>query len=134
MRTEQALLTTLLEAERELQAAIRSGDTGALDLLLDDRVVYTGPDGRCLTKEEDLEAHRSRYLAVEVFDQRDLQVTVVGSTGITHVLALLQGTAGGEPFTAYLRYTRTWVHADGTWRVLAAHASAVPNREPAADR
>lgn len=127
MRAEQvALVAALHEAERRLQAAVRSGDVETLDLLLDDRVVYTGPDGRSLTKQEDLEAHRSRALVVDVLDQQDLQVTVVGSTGVTRVLAVLQGTAGGVPFTARLRYTRTWVHADGTWRVLAAHASSVP--------
>ena len=120
-------VASLHEAERQLQAAIRSGDVETLDLLLDDRVVYTGPDGHSLSKEEDLDAHRSRTLSVDVFDQQDLQVTVVGSTGVTHVLAALQGTAGGRPFAARLRYTRTWVHADDTWRVLAAHASSVPD-------
>lgn len=121
-----ALEAALHNAEQRLQAAVRAGDVRALDLLLDDRVVYTGPDGSTVTKEEDLGAHRSRALAVEVFEQQDLHVTVVGSTGITRVLAGLEGTAGGQPFKARLRYTRTWIHTDSTWRVLAAHASAVP--------
>ncbi|WP_370092045.1 nuclear transport factor 2 family protein [Streptacidiphilus sp. MAP12-20] len=121
------VVAALHEAEQRLQGAVRAGDVEALDLLLDDRVVYTGPDGRSLTKEEDLEAHRSRILAVEVFDQQDLHVTVVGATGITRVLAAIRGTAAGQPFAARLRYTRTWVHADGAWRVLAAHASSVPD-------
>ncbi|WP_225851241.1 nuclear transport factor 2 family protein [Streptomyces sp. HPF1205] len=124
---EVAFEAALHEAEQRLQAAVRSGDVEALRLLLDDRVVYTGPDGSTSTKEEDLEAHRSRTLVVDVFDQQDLHVTVVGSTGITRVLAAVEGTAGGQPFAARLRYTRTWVHADGTWRVLAAHAGAVPD-------
>ncbi|MEU6848485.1 nuclear transport factor 2 family protein [Actinacidiphila alni] len=94
---------------------------------MDDRAVYTGPDGSTMTKEEDLAAHRSRTLAVEIFEQQELHVTVVDSTGVTRVLAGLEGTAGGHPFTARLRYTRTWIHADGSWRVLAAHASAVPD-------
>ncbi|WP_235032689.1 nuclear transport factor 2 family protein [Actinacidiphila yanglinensis] len=122
-----ALEAALHDAEQRLQAAVRAGDAQELDRLLDDRVIYTGPDGSTMTKEEDLGAHRSRALAVEVFDQQDLHVTVVDSTGITRVLARLEGTAGGHPFKARLRYTRTWIHADGSWRVLAAHASAVPD-------
>ncbi|MFJ4406638.1 nuclear transport factor 2 family protein [Streptomyces sp. NPDC088910] len=122
-----ALEAALHDAEQRLQAAVQSGDVQALDVLLDDRVVYTGPDGSTVTKEEDLGAHRSGALAVEVFEQQDLDVTVVDSTGITRVLAGLEGTAGGHPFKARLRYTRTWIHVDGTWRVLAAHASAVPD-------
>jgi len=124
-RDQAGLEAALRDAERRLQSAVRSGDADVLEQLLDDRVVYTGPDGRSLTKAEDLEGHRTRSLIVEAFDQEDLQVTVVGTTGITHVLATLQGVAAGRPFAARLRYTRTWVHAEGGWRVLAAHASAV---------
>ncbi|MFC1408860.1 nuclear transport factor 2 family protein [Streptacidiphilus sp. N1-12] len=128
MSTEHAALVAALEeAEQRLQSAVRAGDVEALDLLLDDRVVYTGPDGRSLTKEEDLATHRSGTLVVEVLDQQDLEVTVVGTTGVTRVLVAVQGTAGGQPFAARLRYTRTWVHADDSWRVLAAHAGAVPS-------
>jgi len=125
-RDQAALEAALRDGEQRLQAAVRSGDVDALDRLLDDRVVYTGPDGRTFTKEEDLEGYRSRGLIVEAFEQEDLQVTVVGTTGITRVLATLRGTAAGEAFTARLRYTRAWVHVEGAWRVLAAHASAVP--------
>ena len=127
MDVVEAMEAALHGAEQRLQDAVRSGDAEALGLLLDDRVVYTGPDGSTVTKEEDLEAHRSRILTVDVLDQQELHVTVVGATGITRVLAALEGTAAGQPFKARLRYTRTWIHADGTWRVLAAHASAVPD-------
>ncbi|SEN77843.1 nuclear transport factor 2 family protein [Actinacidiphila rubida] len=124
------LVAALHEAEQRLQTAVRSGDVEVLDVLMDDRAVYTGPDGRSFTKDEDLTAHRSRALAVDVLDQHDLQVTVVGATGVTRLLASLQGTAAGTPFAARLRYTRTWVHTDGIWRVLAAHASAAPDTLP----
>lgn len=128
MGTEQGdLVAALHEAESGLQAAVLGGDVEELDRLMDDRVVYTGPDGRTLTKGDDLAAHRSGTLNVEAFDQRDLAVTVAGTTGITHVLADIRGTAAGHPFAARLRYTRTWIHTDGTWRVLAAHAGVAPD-------
>ncbi|NUS10655.1 MAG: nuclear transport factor 2 family protein [Streptomyces sp.] len=131
MTSDQAgLEAALREAEQRLQAAVRSGDADALDRLLDDRVVYTGPDGLAVTKEEDLEAHRSGALSVETFDQEDLRVTVAGTTGVTRVLATLKGSAAGRPFAARLVYTRTWVHAEGTWRVLAAHAGAAVDAQP----
>ncbi|MFI0941309.1 nuclear transport factor 2 family protein [Streptomyces sp. NPDC021020] len=116
----------LREAERQLQAAVLAGDADALDLLLDDRARYTGPDGGVLTKADDLAAHRSRTLLVEAFDQEELGVCVAGTTGVTYVLATLRGTAAGEPFAARLRYTRTWVREGGRWRVLAAHAGVAP--------
>ncbi len=46
-----------------------------------------------------------------------------GATGVTWFLGTLEGTIGGEPFIARIRYTRTSVH-DGQagWKIVAAHA------------
>ena len=50
---------TLRAAERRLQAAQLSSDVTALGELLDDAVLFTGPDRNLYTKEDDLGAHRS---------------------------------------------------------------------------
>jgi ketosteroid isomerase-like protein len=114
----------LREAERELQSAMRAGDVGALDRLIDDRVIATGPDGRQLTKAQDLETHRSRTLVIRDLTEEELSVVVAGDTGVTVVLLALTGVHEGEEFAARLRYTRTWVrHVGDRWRVLAAHVS-----------
>jgi ketosteroid isomerase-like protein len=114
----------LRAAERELQSAMRAGDVGALDRLIDDRVIATGPDGRRFTKAQDLEAHRSGTLVIRDMTEAELSVVVAGDTGVTVVLLALKGAHEGEEFAARLRYTRTWVrHGDDRWRVLAAHVS-----------
>ena len=46
--------------------------------------------------------------------EEDLEVLVVGTTGVTFFTATVAGTFGGEPMSARLRYTRAWVHADET--------------------
>jgi ketosteroid isomerase-like protein len=111
-------------AELRLQAAMLASDVEALDALLDDECVYTGPDGVAIGKAADLEAHRSGVLDVQAFDVDALTFRVLGDTGLSFVEASLRGTAGGQPFSARMRYTRTWVRTDGAWRVVAAHASA----------
>ena len=45
------------------------------------------------------------------------------------MLATLRGAAAGQPFAARLQYTHAWVHAEGAWRVLAAHAGVSPRAE-----
>ncbi len=112
------------DAEQRLQQAMVAGDVDALDDLLDEDVVYTGPDGVPVGKQADLEAHRSGVLDVQTFDVISMRSRVVGDTGLTFIEASLRGTAAGEPFEARMRYTRTWV-LDGTWRVVAAHASSL---------
>ncbi|WP_412538454.1 nuclear transport factor 2 family protein [Longispora sp. K20-0274] len=118
----------LRAAERRLQAAQLAGDADALDQLLDDRLVFTlGVDGRTYRKQDDLELQRSGAQSLSRVDEEELRVLVVGGTGVTWFLGTLAGTFRGESFEARMRYTRTWVRDEaGGWRVVAAHASAVP--------
>jgi ketosteroid isomerase-like protein len=117
---------SLTEAERRLQAAQLSSDVTALDELIDDRLLFTGPDGSLLTKADDLDAHRSGAQTLHRLDEIDLRIRVFGSTGVTWLLADVAGTFGGQSVTARLRYTRTWVLDERNgWQVVAAHATAL---------
>jgi ketosteroid isomerase-like protein len=119
---------SLLAAERALQAAQLAGDVAALDRLLDDRLVAIGPDGARYSKEDDLTAHRTGSSDITHLVEEDLEVLLDGATGVTLFTVTVGGTFGGEPTSARLRYTRTWVHdeRDG-WRILAAHIGVAPS-------
>jgi Domain of unknown function (DUF4440) len=128
---EYTLTDELREAERRLQAAQLTGDIVSLDQLLDDRLIFTfGSDSKCYTKQDDLQQHRSRQQVLTKVIEEGLTVFVEGRTGVTWFLGALEGTLGGTPFAARLRYTRTWIHDDHGWRVVAAHASPARQRQP----
>ena len=114
----------LRDAERRLQRAQLASDVAALDRLIDDRLIFTGPDGRRYTKQDDLQVHLSGRQSMTRVDEEDLTVLVVGGTGVTWFLGTLEGTMDGEPFRARVRYTRTWIRDDNGWRLIAAHVSA----------
>ena len=116
----------LLDAERRLQAAQRAGDVDALDALLDDRLVATGPDGASFGKADDLEAHRTGVLRITKLVQEDLDVLLDGDVAITRVTVSAEAVQGGVPTAGRLKYTRTWVRRDDGWRVLGAHLSVLP--------
>ena len=139
----------LLAAERALQAAQRAGDVAALDRqrrlqdaghradvvaldrALHDRLVAIGPDGARYTKDQDLAAHRSGSSVITELREEHVEVLVAGSTGVTFFTGTLAGTFGGQPMSARMRYTRTWVHDDDAgWRILAAHIAAEPRTSP----
>ena len=114
----------LRTAERRLQAAQLASDVSALDELLDDRLVFTGPDGALYGKQDDLRVHRTGTQVIDALHEEELTVLVAGRTGITWFLGTLAGTFAGEQFEARLRYTRTWIYTDGHgWRLVAAHMS-----------
>lgn len=115
---------TLRAAERRLQRAQLASDVQALDQLIDDRLVFTGPDGKLYRKQDDLHVHRTGFQVMTKVAEEELEVLVDGSLGVTWFLGTLEGSFGGDPFAWRMRYTRTWLHDDvHGWRIVAAHAS-----------
>lgn len=114
----------LRAAERRLQAAQLTSDVDALTELIDDEARFTGPDGNLHSKWDDLRAHESGQQVISRVDEEDLHVLATTHVGVTWFLGTLEGTVGGQPLVARMRYTRTWIH-DGQsgWRIVAAHAT-----------
>lgn len=123
---EVELTSRLDDAETRLRTAVLRGDVEALGSLLDDHVIYTGPDGRQISKQQDLDSYSSGAVQITEYAEQHRAIRVIGRTGLTWVLTEVQGRAGDRPFGARLRYTRTWVYQTD-WRVVAAHASFVPS-------
>ncbi|SCL45656.1 protein of unknown function [Micromonospora citrea] len=124
--TDRVRAEELRRAERRLQAAQLASDVACLDALLDDRLVFTGPDGGRHSKEDDLRVHRSGRQVLTTVAEEELTVLVTGPTGVTWFLGRVVGSVDGSPFDVRMRYTRTWVRDDRHgWRVIAAHASVV---------
>jgi hypothetical protein len=114
----------LRDAEHALQRAQLAGDADSIDALLDDRLVFTGPDGVLYGKQDDLDLQRSGEQSMSRVEEESLAVLVAGTTGVTWFLGSLAGVFKGEPFEARVRYTRTWIQDDaGRWRLLTAHVS-----------
>ncbi|WP_084681791.1 nuclear transport factor 2 family protein [Actinomycetospora chiangmaiensis] len=114
----------LLAAERALHAAQLASDVPTLDRLIDDDVLYVGPDGSIATKHDDLEAIRSGRQVLTRLEERDLRARTIGSTGLTWSLLGIEGSVNGQPVAATVRYTRAWAHEKNAgWRVVAAHAT-----------
>lgn len=123
---EEVRVEELRRAERRLQAAQLASDVASLDLLLDERLIFTGPDGNCYTKQDDLHVHRTGTQVITSIREEELTVLVAGDTGVTWFLGVLQGTIADAPFDARMRYTRTWVYDDHHgWRIIAAHACII---------
>jgi len=103
--------TELLAAERHLQVAQLAADAEALDLLLHDRCVFTGPDGRLYSKQDDLDIQRSGRQQLTRVDPEEVTALVEGTTGVTWFLGTVAGVFLGKEFSQRVRYTRTWALA-----------------------
>jgi len=120
---------TIRQLEAALRAAQLQSDVAALDQLIDDALLFTGPEGTLATKADDLALHRDRVVQFTAHEPRDLQFVVV--TNEVVVVALhthLAGRYQNTEFAGDFRYTRVWARRDDAWRVVAGHVSAIPSQ------
>jgi len=123
MSVPPATETVIRAHEERLRQAVLAGDAAALDALIGDDLLFVDHAGRLLTKEMDLEAHRSRLLEVTRLDLSETEIRIMGPVAVVVTRAALAGRYGGAPFAGDFRYTRLWHLGDGSWRVAAAHCS-----------
>jgi ketosteroid isomerase-like protein len=115
------------DAEERLRAAMLANDVDALAALLHDQLVFQGPDGVSVGKEDDLAAHRARRLRLTALDLHEMEIDVDGSVARVTVRAVLSGTFDGHPCDGSYRYTRTWRKTGADWQIIGGGVTAEPS-------
>jgi len=116
---------SLLACEAALRKAQLTSNVEELDRLVDDALVFTGPNGAVYGKQDDLDAHRRGLIRITRLDPSEERIQRFGNIAVVSVRMEMSGTFEGAPFAGPFRYTRVWrAHEDG-WRIVAGHVSAV---------
>lgn len=117
----------IVACEARLRAAQLAADVAALDLLIADELLFTGPDGALGTKAQDLEAHGAGIVRFRRHEPEELRMRPVGRDVVVAGLrARLAVDVAGTLVEGTYRYTRVWAREAGAWRVVGGHVSAVP--------
>jgi uncharacterized protein (TIGR02246 family) len=114
---------SVLQAENRRLDALEKGDTAAVADMLADEFVMTRPNDTVLNKQQYLQALKSGALRFKAIHHDDVQVRVVGSAAVITGRASAQVHDASGDWTAFSRYTHTYVERDGHWVVLAIHVS-----------
>jgi ketosteroid isomerase-like protein len=96
-----------------------------LDRLLDDSLVFTGPNGAVYGKKDDLDAHRRGLIRIARLVPSEERIQQFGDIAVVSVRMEMAGTFEGAAFAGPFRYTRVWRKKENGWRVVAGHVSAV---------
>jgi ketosteroid isomerase-like protein len=116
---------SLHAAEAALRRAQLSSDVAALERLLDDELMFVGPDGAVYAKQDDLEAHRHGAIRITRLDPSEERIQRYGQIAIVSVRMEMAGLFQGTPFAGPFRYTRVWCERGDGWRIVAGHVSSV---------
>lgn len=116
----------IVEAESRIRRAQLDADVSALDELISDELLFTGPTGEVGTKSADLEAHASGAVRFREHQPEELRARPVNDdVVVTAMRARLVVKVGGATVSGIYRYTRVWARENGKWRVVGGHVSEV---------
>lgn len=116
----------IAEFEERLRLAMLASDTVALNELISTDLVFTNHMGQVLSKQVDLELHKSGTIRFQQLTPSETVIKTHGQFAIVSVRMSVAGTFAGTPFSENFRYTRVWRQLETkTWQVVAGHMSVV---------
>lgn len=97
----------IVALETERRAAQLAADVVALDRLIADDLLFTGPDRQLGTKAQDLNAHRCGAVRVRAHEREELRVRRVGAhVAVTALRTRLTVAVAGTLVRSVYRYRR----------------------------
>lgn len=127
--TESATKSKIVALEQLWNQAYKSGDTKALDSILDDAIVLVNDDGSVQTKAEFLASVKSSAPQAGAQQQQvapeSFAVHVFGNVAIATGVMRVKGVEAGKPYTRRERFVDTWILKHGTWLCVGTDATPV---------
>ncbi len=116
----------IAKSEEQLRLAMLRSDVNSLDKLLAPELIFTNHLGQVLTKKDDLVAHQSGTLKIEVLTPSEEHIQLMGDVAVVHVRMHILGSYAGTVSDDDFRFTRVWtLTSSGSWHVVTAHACVV---------
>lgn len=110
----------LLEYEKRLTEAERSGDREALTLLLSDDFEGVNSHGKRIGKKAFIGALCDSGLRFDHLEIADLSIRMMGPIGIVLGQSSFRVEVGSRVIEATAQYMDCWQHQGDTWRLVAS--------------
>lgn len=118
--------TQIDTAEQQLRHAMLASDVELLDALISPRLVFTTHFGAVVSKQDDLEVHRSGVLKFHAIELSEQRMLTLADVAYVCVRARVSGTFSGSPFQDDIRFSRVWQRSpNNAWQVVAGQATVV---------
>lgn len=117
--------TLISDLEAQLIVAMQNSDVAALDALIHPDLQFVLPNGHTVTKEEDLNAHRSGTMSITELKAGTPAIKLLGDTATVTVEVQLAGTFFEQAFGGTFRYLRIWQKSGDAWQVIAGCSTPI---------
>lgn len=109
----------IIECEKRLLEALKTGDIQVLDELLHDNLIFNIPTGQTITKAMDIENYRSGNLTVSDILESDQIIKSIDDISTVAVTLHLKAKYAGQIVDGKFRYLRVWKLFENSWKVIA---------------
>ena len=126
--SDSATKSKIAALEGAWNQAYKSGDTKALDTLLDNAIVLVNDDGSMQTKKEFLATVKpsgSQGSQEQQVAPESMSVHVFGNTAIATGVFRAKGMEGKKSYVRRERFIDTWIYKDGHWGCVATDATPI---------
>jgi ketosteroid isomerase-like protein len=127
--TDAATKSKIGALEQLWNQAYKSGDSKALDTILDDGIVLVNDDGSVQTKNEFLASVKAPVSQSPAQQQQvspeSLNVHVYGNVAIATGVMVVKGVEGGKHYTRRERFVDTWMRKGENWVCIGTDATPV---------
>jgi hypothetical protein len=124
VRGTNAATEALINLENHWVDALVKADTATLNSIFVDTYVDTDEHSHRSDKQDVLSVLKSGELKIASIKLSDLHAYVYGDAAVVTGSALQAGNFKGQPLTAAIIFTDTFIRQNGKWRAVASHRSA----------
>lgn len=115
----------ICEYEEKLRNAMINGDVENLDKLISDELSFVSPFGQIVTKEDDIDTHRSGIVNITEIKFLNQKVILLENAAVTITQAKVQAITAGQHREDEMYYTRVWQKHKNELKVISGHCSFV---------
>jgi ketosteroid isomerase-like protein len=124
-KTANGLEETILKLEQQWEDALTQSDTGALERLYDERLIYTHSNGKVDTKATYIQAIKSGATRYESMKRDDIKVTAYGQTALVTCHWQVHVLAQGNKIDTNARYLHVFIQQRDGWKLVAHQSTRI---------
>lgn len=116
----------IIEIEERLRQAMLNSDVDELDALIAPELIFTSYLGQLVSKQQDLDMHRSGRIEIESIAPSERQIQLNEGFSVVSVKMHMSSSYEGTEMEGNFRFTRVWsLSSAGSLQIVAGHVGIV---------
>lgn len=109
----------IVKLEEELRKAMLNGNVEKLDELIDDSLIFVAPNGAVISKDMDLNAHKTKIQQMSLLEPSQQQILTQENLFIVTVQMKVEGVFAETNISGNYRYLRVWKKTNDSYKIIS---------------